>query len=33
VLINEAMEEMAGAMSELQGILLELGTEEEQEVG
>ena len=33
VLINEAMEEMAGAMDELQGILLELGAEEERELG
>ena len=33
VLINEAMEEMAGAMNELQGILVELGVEEEQEMG
>jgi type I restriction enzyme M protein len=33
VLINEAIAEMAGAMGELQRILLELGAEEEQELG
>jgi type I restriction enzyme M protein len=33
VLINEAIAEMAGAMSELQGILVELGAEEEREIG
>ncbi|MCF6251964.1 MAG: SAM-dependent methyltransferase, partial [Methylococcaceae bacterium] len=33
VLINEAIEEMAGAMKELQGILLELGAEEQREIG
>lgn len=32
VLINEALEEMAGAMTELQAILVELGSVEEQEV-
>ncbi|WP_086932004.1 N-6 DNA methylase [Agarilytica rhodophyticola] len=32
VLINEALEEMAGAMTELQAILVELGSAEEQEV-
>ena len=33
VLINEALEELAGAMNELQAILVELGVEEEQELG
>jgi len=32
VLINEAIEEMAGAMNELKAILVELGAEEEQEI-
>lgn len=33
VLINEAMEELAGAMNELQAILVELGVEDERELG
>ena len=33
VLINEAIEEMAGAINELQAILVELGAEEELELG